>query len=324
MTRLYDRIFRNPKQIRVTHHNLVDIIGKIGFFTKALIYATIGGLTIDSTFSSNVHNESPQGVFILLGSMPNGTGYILLTLLLVGVIIYATWRFWEGFTGQGYDQRFSRKKNFFRYRVSPLVSGFVYTLYGAYIIYLYTLTPPEPGTSVQQESNTCFPICWRNTVIGSIALGLLAIALTIATITQLIPAFTGNFKNEMNLDRYKGPGSRFLLTVFLICGHIGFFGRAILFFLISFLFWKILFGEDLHLNPTHSTVAQAINSINDTIWGKIVMATLGISLLIYSLFALMCIFYKIFPTPPPSQNTTLPLVNLPNRNNNDVVSTEED
>jgi hypothetical protein len=33
---------------------------------------------------------------------------------------------WEAFTGQGSDKSFSKKKNFFRYRLSPFVSGLVY------------------------------------------------------------------------------------------------------------------------------------------------------------------------------------------------------
>lgn len=318
--RYFDRIFRNPQQIQSSHHNTVEIIGKIGFFTKALIYATIGGLTVDSALSSKVHNESPQGVFILLGSMPNGTGIILLILLLVGVTIYATWRFWEGLYGQGYDPRFSRKKNFFRYRVSPLVSGLVYVLYAIYIIYLFTVDRPEPGSSVQQETSSCFPICWRYSTIGNIGLALLAISFTIATITQLIPALTGNFKNEMDFNKFKGK-SRTFVYIFFPCGHIGFFGRALLFFLICYLFWKILLGDDINLDPAHSTVSQAINSIKDTVWGRIIMATLGISLLVYSLFALMCIVYKIFPTPPPSQNTSLPIsISLSNLPNNNTIS----
>jgi len=36
--------------------------------------------------------------------------------------MYACWRFWEGITGQGSDDAFGKFKNFFKYRLSPLVS----------------------------------------------------------------------------------------------------------------------------------------------------------------------------------------------------------
>jgi len=38
------------------------------------------------------------------------------------VYMYACWRFWEGITGQGSDDAFGKFKNFFKYRLSPLVS----------------------------------------------------------------------------------------------------------------------------------------------------------------------------------------------------------
>lgn len=61
-----------------------------------------------------------QGAFILVGN--NSFGYPLLVVMAVGVLIYACWRFWEGITGQGSDDAFGPFKNFFRYRLSPLVS----------------------------------------------------------------------------------------------------------------------------------------------------------------------------------------------------------
>ena len=61
-----------------------------------------------------------QGAFILVGN--NSFGYPLLVVMAVGVLTYACWRFWEGITGQGSDDAFGPYKNFFRYRLSPIVS----------------------------------------------------------------------------------------------------------------------------------------------------------------------------------------------------------
>ena len=61
-----------------------------------------------------------QGAFILVGN--NSFGYPLLVVMAVGVLIYACWRFWEGITGQGSDDAFGPFKNFFRYRLSPIIS----------------------------------------------------------------------------------------------------------------------------------------------------------------------------------------------------------
>lgn len=296
-----------PRQISIHHYNIVRKFGQIGFFTKAFIYATIGGLTLESSSTDAIHNESPQGVFILLGSVPNGAGHVLLVLMLTGVTIYCVWRFWEGLTGQGYDPSFSKKKNFFKYRISPLVSGLVYSIYGAYIIYLFTIEPSPPGvSSLQNEDQSCFPVCWNENTAGKIGLGMLAFIFTIATITQLVPTLTGNFRNEIDFNKLNTKVGKLIRYPFLIAGHLGHFGRAVLFFLVSFLFWKILLGDIIFLDPKQSTIAQAINSLRENVIGTVIMAILGICLIMYGIYALICIYLKIFPTPPPSTNFSLP------------------
>jgi len=61
-----------------------------------------------------------QGAFIFVGK--NQFGYPLLIVMALTVYMYACWRFWEGITGQGSDDAFGKFKNFFKYRLSPLVS----------------------------------------------------------------------------------------------------------------------------------------------------------------------------------------------------------
>jgi hypothetical protein len=66
---------------------------------------------------------------------------VCLSVVAPGLGLYATWRFWEAITGEGYDQYFSKLKNFFKFRLSPFVSGCVYSLYLGFIIYLITKVP---------------------------------------------------------------------------------------------------------------------------------------------------------------------------------------
>lgn len=298
--------FNNPAQVKLRDYKIISIFGKLGFFTKALIYAFIGGLTTQSAFTDKVYNDSPQGVFILLGSQPEGASHVYLIAMLTGVVFYAIWRYWEGITGQGYDKTFSGMKNFFKYRLSPIASGAVYTAYGIYIITLFTDRDIAKGSTIRDEDSTCFPICWRQKTAGRIGLAILSIAFTIATITQLIPAFTGNFRDEMDFDKFQKGFGKILKYPFLIAGHIGFAARAILFFLVCFFFWKVLIGDNFTLEERQSSVAQAINNVRSETLGKLIMAILGLGLLMYGLFAALCTYFKIFPTPPPSGNDTLP------------------
>lgn len=102
-----------------------------------------------------------KGAFVLLGTTPGGVDVIILLVMMVALEAYITGRFFEGLAaGQGSDSRhthsqptacqlraaerplmllpashasslntrrgFSPSKNFFKFRVSPIVSGAVY------------------------------------------------------------------------------------------------------------------------------------------------------------------------------------------------------
>jgi hypothetical protein len=284
--------------MRIEHYTIVSICGRVGFFFKAFIYTFIGALIAQAAFADTIkNNASPQGVLVFLGSAPNGSGYFYLSVMLLGILIYALWRFWEGLTGQGYHDEYSESKNFFKFRVSPLASGSVYLAYAAYIITLLSKDPAPLGTTKNPKDSSCFPVCWRNNIIGNIGLGLLATAFTIATLTQLVPAFTGNFYKELDFSLFlKGRLRKGVKYPMLLAGHIGFFGRACLFSLVCFLFWQILLGDELILDETEATVGQAVNNVREYKWGRSIMALLGLSLILYGAFAFLCIYFKIFPT----------------------------
>jgi hypothetical protein len=44
---------------------------------------------------------------VLLGSTPQGPGanIAVLIIIMVALLAYIVWRFWEGLAGQGYDSR---------------------------------------------------------------------------------------------------------------------------------------------------------------------------------------------------------------------------
>ncbi|RKO86896.1 hypothetical protein BDK51DRAFT_36664 [Blyttiomyces helicus] len=100
--------------------------GRIGFGAKGMVYGLVGGMTCWSavhldTNDSQRSNESPQGAFMLIGGFPAGNGFLF--VMLFGLSMYATWRFWEAYTMQGADATFGYKKNWFSYRLSPFNSA---------------------------------------------------------------------------------------------------------------------------------------------------------------------------------------------------------
>ena len=293
-----EHVLEHPDQIPRKHHPLIAFLGKLGFTTKGLMYGLIGGLACKSAFDHRSRNDSPQGVFILIGSEPGGRGIVYLILVLTGLLFYVAWRLAEGLTGQGYDRTFSRKKNFFKYRVSPLVSGLVYLSYAYYVIQLLRRPrTPRYSTTSSAGSGGCFPLCWRQTAIGTVGLVVIAIAFTAATITQLIPAVKVDFLNEMNKEKLQR--NKAIRVVFTTTGRLGFFGRALLFLAVAYFFWRVVVGGDPALNPEHATVSQALNSFASASYAPYFLFIIGALLLLYAVYALSCVYFRVFPTPPP-------------------------
>ncbi|RKP39880.1 hypothetical protein BJ085DRAFT_1860, partial [Dimargaris cristalligena] len=275
------------------HQRHVRFFGQVGFVAKGVVYGIIGGLTIATAThapspAGTENNASPQGAFILIGSA-DAVGIPLLIVMAVGLLFYIIWRFWEAITGQGADATFSSPKNFFKYRLSPFVSGCVYTAYLFYIIFVAIKNRAEDKDS--DPSSGCFPSCWNTSTIGRIGLGFIGVAFLIATLTQLIPALTGAFRHELRLSRCK----RWVRYLVRTAGHIGFLARAGVFLCVAVLVIRSISDD---VDQDHFTVGASINQLATTSAGKFCLWLLGLGLIVYSLFAISNSYFKYFPTRP--------------------------
>ncbi|DBA78497.1 TPA: hypothetical protein ACH3X2_007985 [Trebouxia sp. C0005] len=265
--------FAHPLGVKPKHRKIVRTFGQIGWVLKGLVYAIIGGLACQSSAQGKEKIKgadiSPQGAFILVGN--NGFGYPLLVVMAVGVLIYACWRFWEGITGQGSDDAFGPFKNFFRYRLSPLVSGSVYTAYGR------------------------LPDSWATSDIGKFGIAVFGLAFLIATITQLQAALTRNFHYDMKDDL-----PRWFMWVLVVTGHIGFVGRAGVFLFVGVLFFRLIANPSIN-NSNETTIGNGLAQLQKNRGGRACLFILGFFLIIYGTFAVLNAYGKVFPTPPPSR-----------------------
>ncbi|KAJ2959311.1 hypothetical protein NQZ79_g5216 [Umbelopsis isabellina] len=285
--------------VSTKHRKIVRIFGQIGFCAKGMVYGIIGVLILTNvsgqkTPNNSTGNESPQGAFLLLGGIP-GIGRPLLIVMAIGLLTYIIWRLWESFTGQGSDASFGKKKNFFRYRLSPFVSGLVYIAYTYYIMKMIFETPEEQQLTA---SNQQFPANWANSTIGMAGLGIVGIAFIIGTITQLINCVGGGFIRDLRTSEPDFP-RKWEAVLVHTAGRIGFFARGAVFCLVSAFMWKTL--KDPQPSGNVSVVAKSISELNTNGGGKFFLVVVGVGLVIYGVFAISNAYYKYFPTPPPSR-----------------------
>jgi hypothetical protein len=220
---------------------------------------------------------------------------VWLVATLLGLLCYVCWRFWEGFSGQGAAPRVSAARNFFKYRLSPLVSGAVYVAYSVYVAALLLAPLLHDET---RSAGSCFPSCWRESPAGFVALALLVLAFAIGAVTQLVPAVSASFAQEMDGAKLARLPA-LVRTLFLWAGRIGFFARGALFAFVSVYFARIVFGADVGADPQQSTVARALNEQRGVVPGRVVLFTVGGGLFVYAVFALANVVLRAFPTPVP-------------------------
>ena len=188
----------------------------------------------------------------------------------------------------------SNRTNFFRYRLSPIVSGLVYCGYLYYLIQMVYQTEEEQRKTA---SSSEFPASWTDTTVGSAFVGIFGVAFLIAFITQMVNAITGNFIPD--LKTCEPTARKWEARTVHLFGRIGFGGRAAMFGTLSGFFWESLAerNESGELN----VIAAAIGKLSTHAGGLFFMVLLGLGLIIYGIFAIGNAHYKYFPTPPPSR-----------------------
>jgi hypothetical protein len=198
--------------------------------------------------------------------------------------MYALWRLYEAATGMGADPGEGKTKQFFRHRLSPFISACVYLSYAAFCIRLLFSI---------QSSPVCFPACWRDTIWGTIFLALLGLAFAIAVITQLIPALTGSFRQDMRKDRMaRHPRAT---TAFILLGRVGFLGRAALFAALSALFWAYVAWPD-RATKKGSAISDSLDLFTGSTGGQVILGLIGVAVICYGIFAALNAYFKRFDT----------------------------
>lgn len=282
--------------VKAKHQRAVTVLGRIGWVAKAIVYSLIGGLCCRGAIDEDLNvDASPQGVFVLIGK--GAAGIYILIIMAAALATYIIWRFWEGITAQGSHPCYTPFKNFFTFRLSPLVSGGVYTAYLAYILVLLPKAFDYHDDAVGKTSGSDFTKSWQSSAFGRFGLTMLGLAFLVAAIVMLQGVLTKKFHRELRLKELR-PWVKWTV---LTAGHLGQLGRFGLFLMVSIFMWRSL--EGANTNDKHqNTIGAALSSLQSSHWGRSILFIIGFGLIIYGLFATMNAYpAKIFPTPLPSE-----------------------
>lgn len=276
--------------VQEKHERAVRWLGKIGWQAKGVVYAILGYLCCKMGGNGELADTSPQGAFVLLGSGKAGKGLLLVEM--GGVALYICWRFWEGITAQGSHPAYSKFKNFFSFRLSPLVSGIVYC---SYLIYCCTLVPKTFKNQTEDATQSDFTRSLHSSWYGRVLLVFLGLAFTAAFVVQVEAVVTRKFHREIKPQLWKT-----LRWATIISGHIGSAGRGAFFLMVAILMYRSVSDDNLGSKDQNS-FGNALSDLRTSKWGRTILFFIGFGLLVYGLYATLVAFVaRQFPTPGPT------------------------
>lgn len=212
--------------------------------------------------------------------------------------LYVLYISWEGFSGQGYDATFSPFGNFFRARLSPIVSGIVYIVY---LVYIGKLLDHSREDRIKSASGStgCFPSCWASDDfwVYRMAVGVFGVAFVIAFITQIQNGFSNRWHRDLKLEDECTKAEKYFIYTL---GHLGFLARAGVFMFVAVFMFKALRHPSM-VSERGDAFSDAINQVISAHGGFIGLWFLGVGLILFGAFAVSNAYYKYFPTPPPSR-----------------------
>lgn len=260
---------------------ILKLFGIIGYIGKFVFYTILSILCIKSSVNMNDDFElSPNGVFSFILLYGQRYKDLFSYMMFFGMISYSIWRFLETFQKIKSEIKIGRISKFFRFRLSPFVSGIMYIVYSVYIIKTLQRIVKEDNYIEQ----------WKTSILGLIGLGFLGLGFISASISQFAIVLQMRFLQEFCLMEM----NVYLIIIIVITGTIGFLGRAILFALISTGLIQIIFLNITTNNSNYYYIG--FHLLQSTDLGRLYLTLLGTCLLLYSIFLFISIFKRDFPT----------------------------
>ncbi len=168
----------------------------------------------------------------VLAGQPSGQW--ILWILIIGLYAYALWRLYEAISGISDDPNKKRWKRILTYRLLPIWSAFLYAYFATSVV--LSLTGRGSGVSGGSggPGNS-----WSAKILnapGGIAFFIIfGILFTLSGAFQLKNAIRGKFRKQ--LKEWEIP--LWARRLVMVLGYLGYVGRAITYFLLAYLYFKV-------------------------------------------------------------------------------------
>jgi hypothetical protein len=252
---------------RVRSHGAFRWLAGMGLISRAVVYLVLGALIVEIAAKGHASSQADsQGAFAELGRQPGGPE--VLSLLALGLLAYATWRFVETISRRPQGQRVSGWT-----RAGWLTAGTLYVALSVSVVRLLTGSRPNQGPA-QHPSSLAATVL--RLPFGPAWLGLIATA-TVAGGSSLIAwGAVHDYGDSLQTGRMR-PLVR---NIARWSGILGNAARGVAVLLVASSFFASAASHD----PSRAkALDSALQGLANAVPGDLLLGLVGLGFLIFAI-----------------------------------------
>jgi hypothetical protein len=264
-------------------------IGRAGWFAKGVVYSIAGYLALsvaakasgwaDSTSTTGNQEASPLGAIKTVAG--SGGGTLLLWLLAIGMLLYATWRIVSALLPGGKDAKAMA------HRIGYIASAVMYITFAISAIALARKTPTNADGN---QKVTDISASFMSHSFGRLVIGLVGAIVIGVGLYRAYKGFNLDVEDELDMSGMSAARAKWSERL----GAVGEIGRGIGFGLVGF----FLLRSAIRYNAAEATgLDGALRRLATESWGVVIVFVVGVGFLAYGLFCLATFTHRRLQAP---------------------------
>lgn len=246
----------------------MKILARLGYAAKGVVYLIIGVLAVEGGVAGG-----SRSALIQINQQPFGR--VLLTLVAIGLLAYAIWRFVHGITdpeNEGDDAKALAK------RAGYVASGVVY---GALAFSAAQIAFGNGGGNGAQH--------WTAEVLdlafGRWLVGLAGVGVILGGLHQLQQAITAKFKEDFALSEINPEQERWAVRA----GRAGHAARTVVYLIIG---WFLMQAALTYSSSEVGGLGEALSTLQQQPYGRWLLGAAGVGLVCYGIYCFVLARYR--------------------------------
>jgi hypothetical protein len=254
------------------------LLGRVGFAARGTVYVIVGWLALRAAVGVGTAATDKQGALEAIAQRPEGA--ILLVLVAVGLFAYAGWSIIRAVFD---PERRGHGAAGLAVRVGSAIAALSY---GGLAVAAANLALGWGSSGKGSDASTQD---WTARLLeapfGAPLVLVIGVSLLVVAATELVGAYTGNFRKELSLESLGAEARRWVIRV----GRMGLTARSVVFALIGL----FLIQASRHQDPSEAIgLGGALQKLAEQPFGEIWLGVVAAGLFMYGLFSFVEACYR--------------------------------